>query len=238
MVGILVLADCALTAPQLIRLAKPLGVSATNVKSHLTRMVAEGILEREGPARSATYRPSSRQAFVIEGILDRLREPDEPWDGKWWMIALNEPKERRSREQLRGALWFEGWRAIAPNVLVRPAWGTTIHGAAGVCMRGEFISQGIDPARLYDLEGLDSAATRLASWVERHAARTVSPRAAFVARMKVGGRVAQFVGHDPKLPPAIWGQRDGMRALYESFRRFEERIAPHAQKFVEEAKSG
>ena len=44
-----VLADCALTAAQLIRLAKPLGVSATNVKSHLTRMVADGILEREGP---------------------------------------------------------------------------------------------------------------------------------------------------------------------------------------------
>src|SRR5579859_6456260 len=60
-IGMLLLAERSLSAPQLIRLASPLGLSATNVKSHLTRMVAEGVLRREGSVRLAVYAPSADQ---------------------------------------------------------------------------------------------------------------------------------------------------------------------------------
>jgi hypothetical protein len=56
--------------------------------------------------------------------------------------------------------------------------------------------------------------------------------------MKIGGRVAQFIGHDPQVPQSFWGQRAGMRARCEDFRRFEERVAPEARKFVKEATEG
>ena len=73
--GLFVVAGRRLTTPQVIRLAAPLGVSATNVKSHLTRLVAEGVLERSGPPRQATYWPSARHATVVTRIEERLRDP-------------------------------------------------------------------------------------------------------------------------------------------------------------------
>src|SRR6185503_14638788 len=86
--GIFVTAGRPLTAGQVSRLASPLGISSSNAKSHLTRLVAEGALERSGPVRLAKYAPSPSQTDLVEGINARLRaetlEQDlEVWDGGW-----------------------------------------------------------------------------------------------------------------------------------------------------------
>src|SRR4051812_26738743 len=97
--GILVLAGRSLSATELIRLAAPLRLSATNVKSHLTRMVVEGALKREGRARLATYCPSAGQTLVIDSIHARLApHSGEPWDGTWLMLALQPPANRGERD--------------------------------------------------------------------------------------------------------------------------------------------
>src|SRR5947207_9221450 len=218
--GILVLAGRRLSAAQLIRLAAPLGLSATNVKSHLTRMVAEGALEREGPTRLATYGPSADQLLVIEGIQARLKATrEEPWDQSWMMLALSYPLGRGNRERLRASLWFDGWRPVDTGVFVRPAWPCPwaedsarqyATDALGFCVRGAWVAKPVEFGTLYDLQGLDSEACRLAAWIGRKCISAKSPQAAFVERMKVGARVAQLIGHDPRLPPAIWGTRRGM----------------------------
>jgi len=241
-VGILVLAGRRLSAAQLIRLASPLGLSATNVKSHLTRMVAAGALDREGPARLGTYGPTAGQLLLIDGIQARLKEsPEEPWDRTWLMLAFRLPPKRGHRERLRASLWFDGWRPVISDVYVRPAWPRTWSEESarkyseqdlGFCIRGVFMGPPVDFAALYDLRGLDSEARRLAAWIRRRSTATRSPQAAFVERLKVGGRVAQLIGHDPRLPSAIWGERRGMQELVDTFRRFEECIAPQAQDFL------
>jgi DNA-binding transcriptional regulator PaaX len=66
-VGIMVLTGRKLTATQLIKLATPIGLSASNVKSHLSRMVTEGVLERQGRTRFATYSATKDEAHKIEG---------------------------------------------------------------------------------------------------------------------------------------------------------------------------
>src|SRR5262249_55206203 len=152
--------DRPLTATQLIALAHPLGLSATNVKSHLTRMVAEGVLERQGRARLATYRPTNDQLLVINGVKARLRERrDAAWAGEWVMLTLRLPRTRRDRERLRAALWFDGFRPASLDVFVRPAWPlawaenrATGYAAAvgGVCLKGHFVAAPSDPGTLYD----------------------------------------------------------------------------------------
>jgi DNA-binding transcriptional regulator PaaX len=241
--GILVLAGRRLSAAQLIRLAEPLGLSATNVKSHLTRMVAEGVLEREGPARLATYRPSGNQSLVINGIQARLNPCDEPWGQTWIMLALRLPPLRRDKEMLRASLWFGGWRPTCPDVFVRPAWPRTwaeesarqyLRNGLGFCVCGVAVAAPKGFEALYDLQALDSEAHRLATWIERRIVSVRSPRAAFVERMKVGGRVARFIGHDPRLPPDVWGRRRGMQEMVNAFQQFEDCIAPEAQKFLDQ----
>jgi DNA-binding transcriptional regulator PaaX len=242
-IGILVLARRELNATQLIRLAEPFELSPTNVKSHLTRMVAEGALKREGPPRLATYRPSANQMIVINGIQDRLAEaPDERWDQSWLMLMLQLPQVRMHRERLRAALWFDGFRAVGSGVFVRPGWPSAwaenraLHYSIevpGLCFRGGFLGPQRDFASLYDLDGLDSEARRLATWIRRRIACAKSPRAAFVERMNIGGRVAQLIGHDPRLPKALWGQRRGIVDMVQAFRQFEEQVATKAGLFVQ-----
>ena len=242
-IGILVLAERSLTAAQLIRLASPLGLSATNVKSHLTRMVAETVLRREGPARLAVYAPSPDQTAVIQGVQARLKPCEESWDGTWMMLALHNLPDRDQRAKLRAVLWFDGWRSVGPNAFVRPAWPRTNVEAArhysqdalGFCICGTFVAAPQHLKDLYDLQGLDSEAKRLTAWITRRNANAMPPRAAFAERMKVGARVAQFIGHDPRLPPEVWGRRRGMRQMVSAFLHFEELIAPKAQTFLEQS---
>jgi len=243
-VGILVLANRSLSAPQLVRLAQPLGLSATNVKSHLTRLVKEGALERRGPPRHATYEPSASQRMIIEGISARISEtPNPKWDGAWLMLTLRLPKKRVMRARLRASLWFDGFRPLGPNVFTRPAWpslwaenraGFYLDLIGGFCIRGKAVRAEHELAHLYHLNGLHAEGCKLAKWIERRIQRGDSPRAAFVERMKVGGRVAQFIGHDPRLPEAAWGKRRGIAGAVKAFGRFEERLAPKAERFVEE----
>jgi DNA-binding transcriptional regulator PaaX len=241
------MADRSLSAAQLIRLAVPLRLSATNVKSHLTRMVAEGTLQRHGPSRLSIYAPSPVCMAMIEGIRARLTLCEEPWNGNWMMMAIRNDPNRGKRARLRAALWFDGWRSTCPNVFVRPAWPDrqirdsidlyTQH-TFGFCIRGAVVAAPLKLSTLYDLKALDVAAKQLATRINRRSPNTRSPQTAFVDRMKVGGRVAQFIGHDPRLPAEIWGQRRGMRDLVSAFHSYEDRIAPEAQIFLNESIEG
>ena len=242
--GILVLANRALTAAQLIRLAEPIGLSASNLKSHLTRMVNEGSLARNGSVRQATYSPSAAQSRVVTGIKARLMEDLKgPWDNTWYMLTFHLPANRGERQRLRTLLWFDGFRPVSSDCFARPAWPQpwaqncihTYTAGGAFSIRGEIVSAPYRMESLYDLRGLDSEAKRLAAWLVRQQIDSVNPRAAFLARMEAGGRVARLVGHDPRLPPAIWGKRRGMAEVIREYRKFEKLVSGPAQQFMSAA---
>jgi DNA-binding transcriptional regulator PaaX len=242
--GILVLANRALTAAQLIRLAEPIGLSASNLKSHLTRMVNEGALARNGSVRQATYSPSAAQSRVVTGIKARLMEDLKgPWDDTWYMLTFYLPADRGERQRLRTLLWFDGFRPVSFDCFARPAWPQpwarncihTYTAGGAFSIRGEIVSAPYRIESLYDLRGLDSEAKGLAAWLVRQQSDSVTPRAAFLARMEAGGRVARLVGHDPRLPPAIWGKRRGMAEVIREYRKFEKLVSGPAQQFMSAA---
>jgi phenylacetic acid degradation operon negative regulatory protein len=248
--GVFVLAGKPLTAAEVIRLTEPLGVSPTNAKSHLTRLVAEGAIDRRGPVRARLYTPSRSQSVVVEGIRARLQaEPAEAWDGTWLALTLRLPADRRRRERLTASLWFDGFRPWAPGTFLRPAWperwalGRVEHylaHAPGFSLRGSFV----EPlnlrrvANLYELAALDRQARALAGWIRRQGAIHSKSEGAFAARLEVGGFVARLAGHDPRLPPELWGRRRGMRDLVRAYDRFDSRLAPLARRFVEQVVAG
>jgi DNA-binding transcriptional regulator PaaX len=239
--GILVLANRALTAAELIRLAEPIGLSASNLKSHLTRMVHEGSLARSGPVRQATYSPSATQSRIVSGIKTRLMEdPKGSWDNTWYMLTVHLPANRAERDRLRASLWFDGFRPVSFDCFARPAWPQPwahdrIHryvAGGAFSIHGEIVSGRYRMENLYDLRGLDSEARRLAAWLKRKQHASITPRVAFLARMEAGGRVARLVGHDPRLPPAIWGMRRGMAELIREYHKFEKLVSGPAQRFM------
>jgi len=248
--GIFVTAGRPLTAGQVSRLASPLGISSSNAKSHLTRLVAEGALERSGPVRLAEYTPSSSQMGLVDGINTRLRAetlgPDiETWDGGWLMLVLSPPQNRTKREQMRAALWFDGFRAVSgsSDTYLRPAWPKqwAISRARlypGTCSYGGLLTP-LGQSKLdamYGLDELDREAKALDRWVGRRQTPRSNARA-FAELLNAGGRVAHLIVHDPRLPPVLWNNRTGLRELIRSYQEFERRIAPAAQCFVEDSVS-
>jgi len=207
-------------------------------------MTRDGSLLRAGPRRLATYEPSASQKRVIEGIRVRLAQvPCPSWDGTWLLLSLRLPQHRAEREGLRASLWFDGFRPVSPEVFVRPNWPLPwagerfrayLQALPGMCFQGQFLSPRPDVRQLYDLDGLDAQARSLANWIRRRKARAIFPDSAFGERLNVGGRVARFIGHDPRLPPSVWGQRRGMAGVLHAFQKFEHHIAPLAQRFVRE----
>lgn len=241
--GIFVQAGRPLAAGQVVALARPLGMTGTNVKSHLTRLVQEGALERTGSVRRAAYAPAESQSAVVEGITRRLADRDpEPWDGAWLMLTPRPPATRAERAWLRASLWFEGFRSnrrvVAPGAYLRPAWPRkwALERARrydGICIVGALLEPlgFVLLEELYQLDDLDRQAGRLARWV-RSRKVPKDPARAFAERLKVGGQVARLVAHDPRLPPVLWGKRTGLAELVREHARFELRVKPRAARFL------
>jgi DNA-binding transcriptional regulator PaaX len=244
--GIFVLAGRPLSAAQAIALSRPLGISSNNVKSHLTRMVAQGALRRSGPRRRAVYWPSPGKQHVVRGIAARLEGgPEEAWDGRWIVLTLRMPRSRSERDRLRDALWFDGFRPWDPGTYLRPAWpakwaldcaAAHLASRSGVCVHGVMLGT-VDVThvgRMYELDSLDRHARRLAGAITVKPQRIRSDSAAFAARLDIGGRVARLVAHDPRLPPTLWNRRTGLRDMVKAYQRFEARVAPRAQRFLDD----
>lgn len=238
-------AEQPLTTGQIIALAKALGISATNVKSHLTRMVADGSVRRTGRRRFARYSPATKGQHLIQGISARLDvQRDQPWDGRWLVLMLRFPSARNERSRVRDALWFDGFRPWSPEVYVRPAWPewalmrarAYVERGIALCVYGEVLG-GVNWGRvqaMYRLGALDRAAARLANEVKAAVAGRRSGAEAFAARLSVGGRVARLIAHDPRLPATLWKSQTGMRELRTAYRLFETKIGSHAQEFIDQ----
>jgi DNA-binding transcriptional regulator PaaX len=158
------------------------------------------------------------------------------------MLVLEMPKDRKLRQQVRASLWFDGLHPWTPNTFIRPAWPQPWAlnrgreylarcGEIGVC--GGLVEP-LKPAVvavLYALDDLDREAHRLARSMSKQRA-VHSPQDAFAKRLKIGGLVARLAGHDPRLPAALWEGQSGMREVVKEYRRFEHRIAPPAERFL------
>jgi len=92
--------------------------------------------------------------------------------------------------------------------------------------------------RMYDLDGLDHEAGRLARAITAKCDSTSSAAAGFAARLNVGGRVALLIAHDPVLPQTIWASRTGLRDLVRAYQRFETCVGSRAQRFLNDVLEG
>jgi len=243
--GVLVLVGKPVSARELVALCQPLGISGTNVKSHLTRLVAEGALLRTGPRRAHRYAISPRQQEFVRAISSRLTSVTaEPWEGQWLMVALKPETPRAERQRLQSSLWFDGFRPCGPYTYLRPAWprawavarARALASVASACVMGPLVGTlHLGQVRkLYRLTVMNAQARRLARRIEAIAERIDDPEEAFKARLALGGQVVEFVSHVPNLPIEIWGDLTSLRDLRSTYTRFDARVVVRANVFVAE----
>jgi len=243
--GVLVLVGKPVSARELVALCRPLGMTATNVKSHLTRLVTEGALVRTGRRRTHLYAVSEQQQEFVRAVSSRLRlRPTERWDEQWLMVALKRQTHRAERQRLRDRLWFDGFRPCGPDTYLRPAWprawavarAQSLAGAASACVMGPLVGTlRLDQVRkLYRLTVIDAQARRLAQRIEAIGGRLAEPGDAFKDRLTVGGLMVNLVSHVPNLPSPVWGDLTGLQDLQSAYAEFEARVVGPAETFVEE----
>jgi phenylacetic acid degradation operon negative regulatory protein len=215
-----------------------LGIAEGSVRVALTRLLADGRVERD---ERGAYRLGEGARALSERIAGwrRLEERVRPWDGAWLTVLATRPADgdRTAQRRHARALRLLGFRALERGVALRPD-----NLAGGVdAAREELARLGLAPGAIVgELRGLDavSEARARALWdgealvaSYRRSARALDASArrlagrpeaeAMVESFRLGGSALRALVLDPLLPEPIVaaGER---AALVDAMRRYDE----------------
>ena len=220
----------------LVEAGRILGLGENGLRVALARLVARGLVERDGPGR---YRlaPSAQPISRRVGGWTSADQRTVRWEGGWVGVLTQAAGSGRTRR--RGdarALAFLGFARLAPGLWVRP---DNLRGGVAE-LRAALLELGLDRhVPVLGLSELDSATDARARslWnaetllaegrqareaLERSAARLerLSPAAAMVETFLVGGRAIRQIAIDPCLPEAIAPEHE-RRALVAAMREYD-----------------
>ena len=106
----------------LIRLLEPLELNERLIRTSVFRLAKEEWLRTETIGRRADYvlTPSGRRRF--EEASRHIYAGQAPlWDRRWRLILVVGELEPKLREQLRGALFWQGFGALSADCFVHPS---------------------------------------------------------------------------------------------------------------------
>jgi phenylacetic acid degradation operon negative regulatory protein len=126
--------DGTIDGPELYRVADACGHSDEQVRSCLRRLLSEGLLERTGTGRQATFRTTEAGDALRVGSLRRHEmawrqdRKGQGWDGRWHIVSFAIPENRRSaRDRLRDGLLDEGGAPVNNGMYVSAhAWEDSV----------------------------------------------------------------------------------------------------------------
>ena len=196
-------------------------IAEGSVRVALTRLLAEGLVERD---ERGLYRlgraaaPVQQRVIAWRDLDSRLR----PWSGGWIGVfdgRAAKPPSRAAQRRSARALGLTGFRAFARGLALRP--DNLAGGAAR--LREELSALGAAPGavvcELRELDPVSDARARrlwdaddLVAQYRRHRQRleastrrlrSRSAQIAMVETFRVGGAALRMLAHDPLLPEAI-----------------------------------
>ena len=238
----------------LIALLEPLGLSATNVRTVLSRMAKKGWLESERHGRRSYYSLTDRGRRLLEEGETRIYRPreNESWDGAWTLVAYSIPEDRRAqRDRLRVRLEWLGFGSLGNGLWISPhdAGGRVEEVAAELGVENDMELFRGDrrttepPSRLvgrcWDLEALNG---EYEEFIDRHldACRalaadpdSVAPEEAYIRRFNLVHEFREFPLKDPFLPPALQPEDWAGECALSLFNYYRGLLAEAADRFVE-----
>lgn len=105
----------------LIRLLEPLGMNERLVRTAVFRLVKEGWLETETHGRRSNYRLTASGRRRFEDASRHIYASNAPtWDRRWRLILVVGDIDAKDRDQLRRALFWQGFGALGNHCFVHP----------------------------------------------------------------------------------------------------------------------
>ncbi len=239
----------------LIALLEPLGLSATNVRTVLSRMAGKGWLEAEREGRRAYYALTGRGRRLLEEGETRIYRPrgDGEWDGEWTLLAYSIPEERRAqRDRLRVRLEWLGFGSLGNGLWLTPHdVADRVREIAEELEVGEYLELFRGPhlgrsdggslvAQCWDLDSLNAA---YSAFSDRHLGAcvalkdegpdSVDPREAYLRRFHLVHEFREFPLRDPFLPSALQPEEWAGECALSLFNFYRDLLAEPASRFVD-----
>jgi len=226
----------------LIRLMAPFGFSERLVRTSVFRLARDGWIAGETHGRRSRYRLTADGARRFAQAHQRIYAPaDAQWNGEWEMVvAPPDAAPTTQRQALRDELAWEGFAALAPAVLARPAHGDSsahrIVAALGLAHAAIVLRVHEDPdapgallARAASAWPLRALATdyrkliaRFGTVIDRFRAmpQSLDPEQCFVVRTLLIHAYRRVLLRDPQLPPTLLPEEWPGAAAYALTRDF------------------
>ena len=143
--------DGRIIGAELQPVAEACRLSPEQVRSCLRRLIAEGLLEREGRGVNANYRSTAAGLEALRRTMQRTRlayahdASGKGWDRRWRLVAFAVPEElRNSRDAFREALRELGGAPIQNGLYVSPLdWIGSVDAAAKRIGVSEHVSMAV-----------------------------------------------------------------------------------------------
>ncbi|NUT38122.1 MAG: PaaX family transcriptional regulator [Hamadaea sp.] len=230
----------------LVRLLAPVGIAAPAVRTAVSRMVRQGWLVAARTPLGPGYQLTARAERRLDAAAARIyRTSRAGWDGRFDLVAVSLPAERRARERLTSALSFLGYARLGDESWVAPRPSPEVEPLltdADVAYERFSASHtgGVPGAmalvrRAWDLEGIAKA---YESFVEemRPVVGAVNSRTpdeqAYAARFRLVHAWRGFLFSDPQLPVALLPDGWAGTAAASFFDRHAARLRPAADRYV------
>ncbi len=186
-----------------------LGISSGVVRTAMSRLAADGWLERRKVGRESFYGlpPRGRATFVDASAHIYHPQPAD-WPGYFECVLVDRITDR---EQVRAAMAGAGFASLAPDTWVAPGGRATPRVAGRTLrleLRGDAAAAQAVAARVWPLERIAGAYGRFnAAFRPLRAAltagRSLSDLDALAARVLLVHEFRRIVLHDPRLPDAV-----------------------------------
>lgn len=193
----------------LVEFFKTIDIDGGVVRTAMSRLAADGWLERDKVGRNSFYRLADKGRLTFDAAAKHVYNPQSPdWTGRFELLLI---ANARDREASRAALQDAGFGSPLPGVWVAPS-GVTIPRVATRAIRLEVSADDAAGRRLlgesWPLERTADAYVKfmktfepLRGWLGRRA--RFSDADAFAARILMVHYYRRVVLRDPLLPKAL-----------------------------------
>lgn len=246
----------------LIRLLEPLELNERLIRTSVFRLVKEEWLRTETHGRRADYVLTASGRRRFEEASRHIYASNAPlWDRRWRLILVVGELEPKVRDQVRQALFWQGFGALGADCFVHP-------GAELPSVMDALIAEGLTPAlsallplfaadsrsalsasdadlvrRAWDLAALGEAYAHFVAGyrpilddLQRDARIEVGEQDAFLLRTLLIHDYRRLLLRDPELPdvllPADWPGQQARLLCKELYKRLEPLSARHLDKLL------
>ena len=198
----------------LLAFFETLDIQSGVVRTAMSRLAADGWLERGKVGRNSFYRLADKGRVTFDAAMEHVYNPQSPdWTGCFELLLIG---DARDREASRQALLDAGFGSPLPGVWIAPS-GVAVPNVAAGAIRLEVSAEDDSGRRLLSASWrLDRTADAyrkfiktfepLRGWIGRR--QRLSDIDAFTARILLIHHYRRVVLHDPLLPgallPAAW----------------------------------